>query len=186
MNSHSPSPLVRQSKFLSLILRHEPGKIGLALDAQGWADVADLLTKLAAHGKRLTRGQLEAIVRSCDKQRFAFSPDGKRIRANQGHSVEVDLDLPPAVPPEVLFHGTADRFLESIRAGGLIKGARHHVHLSAELRTAQKVGQRHGRLVVLEVAAGEMHRVGHSFFLSANGVWLVDAVPPQFLRERAL
>lgn len=179
----SNSPLIRQSKFLSLILRHEPEKIGLVLDAQSWTDVAELLGKLAAHGERLTRDELQTIVSTSDKQRFAFSPDGKRIRANQGHSIEVELDLPPAVPPEILFHGTADRFLESIRASGLIQGARHHVHLSADLGTAQRVGQRHGRVVVLEVAAGEMHRAGHTFFVSANGVWLAGAVPPQFLRE---
>lgn len=181
MNSNSP--LIRQSKFLSLVLRHEPEKVGLTLDPQGWVGVDELLRAFAARGRGLTRDQLETIVSTSDKQRFAFSPDGTRIRANQGHSVEgVDLNLPPAAPPEILFHGTADRFLESIRASGLIKGARHHVHLSAELQTARKVGSRHGRLVVLEVAAGEMHRAGHVFFVSANGVWLADAVPAQFLR----
>ena len=171
----------RTSKFLSLVLRHDPARVGITLDASGWTDVEPLLAALAAHGHALTRAALEALVASSDKQRFALSPDGARIRANQGHSVEVELELPPATPPAQLFHGTVDRFVESIRVQGLIKGARHHVHLSADLETAQKVGSRRGAPVILTVRAGDMVAAGHVFYLSANGVWLTDHVPPSYV-----
>lgn len=172
---------IRISKFLSLVLRHDPGKAGLTLDPAGWVDVEALLHGCAAAGVPITREVLNAVVAQNDKKRFAFSPDETRIRASQGHSVEVELDYAPAVPPEALFHGTADRFLASIKAQGLLKAQRHHVHLSAARATAVEVGRRHGRPVVLAVAAGAMHRAGHAFFLSANGVWLTDRVSPEFL-----
>lgn len=172
---------VRASKFLSLVLRHDPGKIGIALDANGWTDVAALLERLAAHGHPLTRAELSELVATSDKQRFALSPDGERIRANQGHSVEVELDLPPLSPPDQLFHGTVAELLASIRASGLIKGARHHVHLSADVETAHRVGARRGKPVVLTVKAAEMAAASHAFYRSANGVWLTDHVPPSFL-----
>lgn len=175
--------LVKDSKFLSLILRHEPGKIGLALGEGGWVDVEELLAKLAAAGKRIDRARLEHLVATSDKKRFTLSEDGSRIRAAQGHSVEVDLALSPAIPPETLYHGTADRFLISIRATGLTKQSRQHVHLSADAETATRVGQRHGRVAVLTVSSGEMHRAGHAFWRADNGVWLTEAVPPHFLRE---
>lgn len=171
----------RISKFLSLVLRHEPEKAGLTLDSAGWVAVDDLLRGLASTGHRITRDELEVVVAQNDKKRFAFSEDGTRIRASQGHSVEVELDYAAATPPEGLFHGTADRFLDSILACGLMKAQRHHVHLSAERATAVKVGGRHGRPVILQVNAGAMHRAGHAFFRSANGVWLTDHVPVQFL-----
>jgi putative RNA 2'-phosphotransferase len=174
--------IVRQSKFLSLVLRHQPEKIGITLDENGWVAVDVLLAAMARHDRHLKRPDLERVVRENDKKRFAFSEDGLRIRANQGHSVDVDLDLPAQVPPEKLFHGTAGKFLDSIFAAGLVKGDRHHVHLSPDLETATKVGQRRGKPVILEIAAGDMHREGHAFFLSNNGVWLVDCVPPRFLR----
>ena len=129
----------------------------------------------------LTRAELEAIVATSDKQRFALSSDGTRIRANQGHSVEVDLALAPATPPERLYHGTVERALGGIRAHGLVRGARHHVHLSADLATATKVGARRGRPVVLVVRAAEMAAAGYAFFRSDNGVWLVEHVPVEFL-----
>jgi putative RNA 2'-phosphotransferase len=173
----------RTSKFLSLVLRHEPAKAGLTLDSSGWVGVDELLAGCAAAGVAITRAELAKIVAQNDKQRFAFSDNGQRIRANQGHSVEIDLKLAPAVPPEHLFHGTADRFLAQIRRHGLSKQQRHHVHLSATRETAIEVGKRHGRPVVLRVAAGEMARQGHPFYCSANGVWLTDSVPPQFLDE---
>jgi putative RNA 2'-phosphotransferase len=173
---------IRQSKFLSLVLRHQPEKIGIVLDENGWVAVDILLVAMARHGQSLQRADLERIVQENDKKRFAFSDDGLRIRANQGHSVDVDLALSPQVPPEKLFHGTVGKFLDSIFATGLMKGDRHHVHLSPDLETATKVGQRRGKPVILEVAAGDMHREGHAFFLSNNGVWLVDGVPPRFLR----
>jgi putative RNA 2'-phosphotransferase len=172
---------VRISKFLSLVLRHDPARIGIVLDDAGWTDVAALLAASAAHGVAITRAQLADIVASSDKQRFALSPDGTRIRANQGHSVDVDLGHEPATPPEVLYHGTADRFLDSIRAQGLVKGSRHHVHLSERLETAEAVGRRHGRLVVLHVRSGDMHRAAIPFYRTPNGVWLTDCVPTEYL-----
>jgi uncharacterized protein (TIGR02452 family) len=172
---------IKLSKFLSLVLRHEPARIGISLDSAGWTDVAALLAACAAHGVSLTRDELVQLVASSDKQRFALSDDGTRIRANQGHSVEVELELAPAMPPALLYHGTVDRFLDSIRAQGLIKGERHHVHLSADLATAQKVGGRRGKPVVLVVRAADMVAAGHTFFVSDNGVWLTETVPPAFL-----
>jgi putative RNA 2'-phosphotransferase len=173
--------LVRVSKFLSLVLRHEPEEIGLTLDARGWADVDELIRLANAAGRRLDRPLLERVVAENDKKRFAFSDDGRRIRASQGHSVVVDLDLPPTSPPEFLYHGTATRFLDSIRATGLRPGSRQHVHLSADEAAATTVGRRHGVPVVLVVRAGEMAAAGHPFYRSANGVWLTERVPPEFL-----
>jgi putative RNA 2'-phosphotransferase len=173
--------LVRLSKFLSLVLRHEPERIGINLDPEGWVAVEDLLAAAARAGKPISREQLDLVVATNDKKRFAFSPDGARIRASQGHSVEVDLGLPPVVPPERLFHGTATRFLDSIRAEGLRPQSRQHVHLSPDEETAVKVGQRHGKPVVLVVFAGAMHHEGHLFFRSENGVWLTAEVPVRYL-----
>jgi putative RNA 2'-phosphotransferase len=171
----------QKSKFLSLVLRHEPQRVGITLDPAGWVAVEELLEGLRRAGSPTTRQELEDIVRTSDKQRFALSEDGLRIRASQGHSVEVDLGYEPAAPPEVLYHGTADKHLASIRREGLSKGARHHVHLSETVATATAVGQRHGKVVVLEVRAGEMHRTGLAFFRTPNGVWLTDHVPVQYL-----
>lgn len=172
----------RTSKFISKVLRHEPESIGLTLETGGWVLVADLLSGLATAGTRITREELEAVVARCDKQRFAFDETGTKIRANQGHSAEVDLQLEPAEPPAELFHGTARTNLAAVLRDGLNKMARHHVHLSADAATATKVGQRHGPPVVLVVDAGKMRAAGHEFFCSANGVWLVEAVPPEYLR----
>ncbi len=173
--------LVRLSKFLSLVLRHEPERIGISLDSNGWVAVDDLIAAAARAGTPISRERLDLVVATNDKKRFAFSPDGTRIRASQGHSVEVELDLPPTVPPERLFHGTATRFLDAIRAEGLRPQSRQHVHLSPDEETAVKVGQRHGKPVVLVVLAGAMHREGHVFYRSENGVWLTAAVPPGYL-----
>lgn len=172
---------VTKSKFLSLVLRHQPELIGLILDESGWVEVDTLLRQSAIHGKPLTQDDLARLIATSDKQRFALSEDGKRIRANQGHSVQVNLGLVPQAPPDHLFHGTATRFLDSIRAAGLQKQARHHVHLSAEKSTATAVGKRHGHPALLLIKAGEMHRAGHASFLSENGVWLVDHVPVSFV-----
>ena len=172
---------IKTSKFLSLVLRHDPAKIGITLDDAGWTDVATLLTRLAAHGHAISHDELVRVVATSDKQRFALSPDGARIRANQGHSVEVELALPEVSPPARLYHGTVAEFVESIRAKGLIKGARHHVHMSADLETATKVGGRRGKPVILLVRAEAMADAGHVFFRSANGVWLTDHVPPEFV-----
>lgn len=172
---------VRLSKFLSLILRHQPGKVGIALDQAGWVDVEELLGAMGRHGRKVSREQLLHVVETSDKKRFALSDDGKRIRASQGHSVEVELGYAPATPPDVLFHGTVERFLESIREKGLVKGKRHHVHLSVDEATAQKVGERRGEAVILGVNAAVMVRAGYLFYVSANGVWLTESVPVGFI-----
>ena len=177
------SQLVATSKFLSLVLRHRPDVISIELDAEGWVPVEDLLAACAQHGRAISREQLDTVVRTNDKQRFAFSADGTRIRANQGHSLPVDLGLVPVEPPDLLYHGTVPRFLDSIRRDGLTKGNRHHVHLSPDIQTATKVGKRRGRPIVLVIEAGRMFRDGHKFFRSENGVWLTDAVPPAYLRD---
>jgi putative RNA 2'-phosphotransferase len=171
---------VKISKFLSLVLRHEPGKIGIELDSAGWISVSELLNACAEHGFSISREELDFVVAHNDKKRFAFSEDRSRIRASQGHSVEIELDYQPTTPPDVLYHGTASRFLPSIQSQGLLKGQRHHVHLSRDAKTALAVGHRHGKPVVLKIRASVMHRTGHTFFLSANGVWLTEQVPPNF------
>jgi putative RNA 2'-phosphotransferase len=173
--------LIKPSKFLSLVLRHKPEEIGLALDGQGWADIDELIEKAGRHGMALTRELVALIVETSDKQRFAVDGAGQRIRANQGHSVDVDLGLAPAEPPPVLFHGTAETSVAAIRAEGLKAGQRQHVHLSPDEGTAIRVGRRHGRPAVLRIAAGRMRESGHVFFLSTNGVWLTEAVPVQFI-----
>lgn len=174
---------VKMSRFLSLLLRHQPGKVGLTLDSAGWVKISDLLAACNANGIPLSYAELESIVRNNDKQRFAFSEDGYCIRANQGHSVKVELDYEPAKPPAVLYHGTVERFLPSIKANGLIKGKRHHVHLSADVKTAENVGNRRGKAIVLEVLSGQMQAEGFVFFLSTNGVWLTDEVPPRYIKD---
>ena len=176
-----PDKTVKTSKFLSLVLRHEPGLIGLTLDSAGWASVSELLQACRTHGRSLTLEELHQVVSSNDKQRFSLSEDGQRIRANQGHSLALDLGYSPAVPPNILYHGTVEKFLPSIRAAGLKKGERHHVHLSPDEKTAERVGRRRGRPIVLKVLSGRMHRAGHEFFLSPNGVWLTEHVPPEYL-----
>ncbi|MDI9884853.1 RNA 2'-phosphotransferase [Streptomyces sp. HNM0645] len=171
---------VKVSKYLAKHLRHRPERIGITLDANGWIAIEELLRAAAGNGFPITRDELDHVVAANDKQRFMI--DGLRIRANQGHTVEVDLDLPVAEPPAHLYHGTVARSLDAIRAEGLRPMARHHVHLSPDRETATRVGARRGRPVVLAVDAESMHRAGHVFHVSANGVWLTDGVPPRFLR----
>ncbi|WP_137994511.1 RNA 2'-phosphotransferase [Streptomyces vilmorinianum] len=171
---------VKVSKYLSKHLRHQPERIGLVLDANGWTEIDTLLRAAAEHGFPISRAELDHVVAVNDKKRFAI--EGTRIRASQGHTVQVDLDLPVAEPPAYLYHGTVAASLAAIRAEGLRPMARHHVHLSPDRETATRVGARRGRPVVLSVDAGAMHRAGHVFHLSANGVWLTDAVPPEYLR----
>jgi putative RNA 2'-phosphotransferase len=173
--------LVRLSKFLSLVLRHHPERIGLQLDENGWADVAELLQKARQAGVPITKQSLDEVVDRSDKKRFAFSEDGKRIRASHGHSVPVDLQLTPVQPPDVLYHGTARKFLDSIRRDGLSPGARKYVHLAADAETALSVGQRHGKPLVLTIEAGRMQREGHVFYHSSSGIWLTDRVPASYL-----
>lgn len=174
--------LVSTSKFLSLVLRHQPEVIDVELDEEGWLCIDKLIEQANAHGTTFTLELLHEIVATNDKKRFALSDDGLRIRASQGHSVAgVKLDLEQKTPPETLYHGTVEPFIESIRATGLQKRSRHHVHLSSDKVTATKVGTRRGKPIILRVAAKAMHRDGHAFYLSANGVWLVDAVPTTYL-----
>ncbi len=170
------------SKFLSYILRHAPESIGLTLGAGGWVEVDELIRRANQAGQKFDRAMLFDLVATSDKKRFTLSEDGTRIRAAQGHSVSVELDLAPAVPPSRLFHGTATRSLAAIRTEGLKPQSRQKVHLSPDRDTAMKVGQRHGAPVVLEILAAEMHAAGHLFWVADNGVWLADVVPPEFLR----
>ena len=172
---------VKDSKFLAGVLRHNPGKIGIELDAAGWVDIDVLLAALARRGRRIGRTRLDYVVAHNNKKRFEYDASGTRIRASQGHSVPVDLGYEACVPPETLYHGTATRSLDSIFHEGLKPGSRHHVHLSVDIETAAKVGARHGKPAVLVVAAGRMHEDGREFFRSTNGVWLTEHVAPEYL-----
>ncbi|HLY27443.1 MAG TPA: RNA 2'-phosphotransferase [Aggregatilineales bacterium] len=176
---------VKLSKYLSKVLRHDPSKLGLSLAPGGWVEIDDLLAACARNQFEITRLELEEVVATSDKQRFAIDDSLTRIRANQGHSVKVDLQLAPLEPPSILFHGTGQQSAEIIRAEGLKKMSRHHVHLSADLVTARKVGARHGNPSVFVINAAAMYQDGFSFYRSANGVWLVDHVPPSYLSESA-
>ncbi|MEM8906956.1 MAG: RNA 2'-phosphotransferase [Bacteroidota bacterium] len=171
----------RLSKLLSFVLRHRPEAIGLELNPQGWAPLDTLLAQLKAQGHAVNLTQIERVVANNDKQRFKLDLIHRRIRANQGHSIPVDLALDEQSPPPILYHGTAQRFLSSILEAGLLKRQRQHVHLSQQYETAIKVGQRHGKVVILLVKAQEMQAAGYRFFLAENGVWLTDWVPPHFL-----
>ena len=177
----SKKRLISISKYLSKYLRHAPHELGLTLQPGGWVPLDDLLAATEEIGFPISYDELVEVVETNDKRRFSFDDSGDLIRANQGHSVEVDLQLEEAIPPEVLYHGTVERFLPSILGEGLVRGNRHHVHLSKDQETARKVGARRGKPVILTVDAGQMHRDGHHFFVSANGVWLTDAVPPSRL-----
>ena len=172
---------VSTSKRLSLVLRHRPDSIGLRLDAHGWVDVPALLDALARHGTPVSRDELDRVVETNDKQRFEWDLQSDRIRARQGHSVEVDLELEAATPPPRLFHGTPLRNLDSILATGLDRRRRHHVHLSSDVMTAHTVGARRGEHAVLCVDAAAMVAAGHTFWLTSNGVWLTGDVPPGYL-----
>ena len=173
----------RLSKFLSYVLRHHPESIGLDLDSAGWTDVAELIAGAEGAGRHFTRTDLAEVVATNPKQRFALSSDGTRIRAVQGHSMAIELGVPPVEPPEVLYHGTAEKTVQSILTDGLLPMARQQIHLSADEVTAEAVGRRHGRPVVLEVAAGRMFRDGYQFYQADNGVWLTDSVPVAYLSQ---
>ncbi|WP_148715535.1 RNA 2'-phosphotransferase [Chitinolyticbacter meiyuanensis] len=178
-NEHST--LEKTSKFLSYILRHKPDSIGLHLDEQGWAAVDDLIARAREHDTALTLELIRQVVVTSDKQRFALDESNRRIRANQGHSVQIDLALAPTSPPEVLYHGTATRFVDAIRTEGLTPRSRQHVHLSTTVETAMSVGARHGKPVILSIQAGEMARQGFLFYCAENGVWLTEQVPAHFI-----
>lgn len=171
------------SKFIALILRHKPDTVGIMLDEHGWASVSELISGINACGNEIDMQTLEEIVAEDEKQRYSFNSDKTKIRANQGHSVNVDVELKKAVPPEILFHGTGEKFVSSIKSEGLKPKSRLYVHLSKDRETAVKVGSRHGKPVVFEVHSGEMSRNCFEFFLSENDVWLTKIVPAEYLRE---
>jgi len=175
--------LVKYCKFLSLLLRHNPDAAGITLDHAGWADVNEILSACEARGFPKGLEVLQEVVDTNEKQRFGFSQDGSKIRARQGHSIAVDIGLQAITPPVTLYHGTADRFVTSILTEGIQSGRRQHVHLSVDIATARKVGQRHGRPVILKVDAAGMHQEGYAFFCSDNGVWLTNEVPIRFVSE---
>ena len=174
----------KTSIFISLILRHKPEVIGITLDAHGWADVQELIAGINATGKyRIDTPLLEEIVRTDNKQRYSFNEDKTKIRANQGHSIQVDVELKEVEPPEILYHGTGEKYVESILREGLIPKSRLYVQLSKDMETAVNVGSRHGKPHIFKVHTGEMFRQGYKFWLSENGVWLTKAVPIEYLEE---
>ncbi|MEO0475910.1 MAG: RNA 2'-phosphotransferase [Planctomycetota bacterium] len=177
----TPDEIKRISKSISKTLRHKPERIGITLDSNGWASVRQLLEAYGDAGMVITRETLDHVVQRNDKQRFEFNEDRTRIRARQGHSINVDLGYEPAEPPDVLYHGTAARNIDAITEKGLLKMNRHHVHLSTNKETMLAVGQRHGKPVILEVDAKQMREDGFTFYVTANDVWLVDHVPPKYL-----
>ncbi|WMW80305.1 RNA 2'-phosphotransferase [Undibacterium cyanobacteriorum] len=171
------------SKLMSLALRHKPQEIGIQLDHQGWTSLSDLHSAIQTKHPEVTVADIMNVVATCPKQRFAVDEEGQMIRANQGHSIKVDLALPIATPPERLFHGTASRFIESIRRDGLQARQRHHVHLTASRETAMTVGARRGTAYLLQIDAKQMHEDGYHFYLSENQVWLTDVVPAKYIIE---
>ncbi len=173
--------LIKVSKYLSKHLRHQPERIGIKLAAGGWVAIDELLEACRKNKFPVTRTDLEEVVATNEKKRFSFDSTGTKIRANQGHSVEVDLQLLPSVPPDVLYHGTGHKTVEIILQNGLSKMSRHHVHLSCDIGTARKVGARHGKAVVFEINAAQMYQADFVFYCSENGVWLTDNVPAEYL-----
>ena len=170
------------SRFISLILRHKPETVGITLDKHGWADVDELIRGVS-RTHPLTEDLLEEIVRNDEKQRYSFNDDHTKIRANQGHSVKVDVEPEELMPPEYLFHGTGEKYASSIERSGLVPKSRLFVHLSSDLQSAGTVGSRHGKPVVYLVSSGIMAKHGHRFFRSVNGVWMTESVPPEYLKR---
>jgi putative RNA 2'-phosphotransferase len=177
-----PTDYTKLSKFMSLVLRHNPGLINIELDEQGWTDVGMLITKINKFGKAIDLEVLTLIVENDSKKRYAFNADKTKIRASQGHSVKIDLGYSPETPPEFLYHGTAGKFVDSILKSGIQKRNRHHVHLSPDIETAVKVGKRHGKPIVFKIKAKDMFVQGFVFFISENGVWLTSEVPAKFIQ----
>jgi len=173
--------LTKVSKFLSLILRHNPEAIKLTLDKYGWAKTKDLLKQMNDHGTKISMEFLEEVVNTDNKQRYSFNENKTKIKANQGHSIKIELNLEPKAPPELLFHGTASKSLDSIFKNGLSKQNRHHVHLSLDEPTAVSVGARHGKPVVLTINSKLMHDSGYKFYQSENRIWLTDNIPANFI-----
>ncbi|MDW3190738.1 MAG: RNA 2'-phosphotransferase [Cytophagales bacterium] len=182
MSTNEQQKMIKKiSKLLSLALRHQPEALNIELDGQGWTDTSTLILAVNKHGISLDLELLKKVVQENDKQRFAFNKDHSCIRANQGHSVNIDLQLNPTTPPEFLYHGTVAKFMGSIKEQGLLKMNRQHVHLSPDVETAQNVGSRRGKPVILTIATGQMHQAGHEFLLSKNNVWLTDHVPADYI-----
>ena len=177
-----PKNLMRMSKFVSMVLRHKPQEIGLKLDEHGWADVAELLEKMQPR-HAITMEILEEIVRTNNKQRFSFDESHTKIRANQGHTIDVDVELQEAIPPDILYHGTGEKSVAAIDEKGLLPMKRLHVHLSGDEETATRVGKRHGKPVIYKVKSGEMSRDGYIIYLSVNNVWLTKEVPVKYLER---
>ena len=173
---------IRISKFLSLVLRHKPQTIGIELDENGWTDVETLIEKSKQKGLDFDLEILDYVVETNSKKRFAFNDDKSKIRASQGHSIQIDLGYTTQMPPTILYHGTGQQSVEIIKKTGLKKLQRHHVHLSQDLETATAVGKRHGKPFIFKVLAAQMQADGHEFFVSENGVWLVDFVPVEYLK----
>ncbi len=174
--------LIKISKYLSKHLRHQPQRIGIEIKKGGWTEIKQLLIACRKHGFEITLEQLEEVVRNNDKQRFSFDETKTLIRANQGHSIEVDLELQPRKPPYNLYHGTGETNQKLILQKGIVKMSRHHVHLSEDIETARKVGQRKGKTIIFLVNSEQMYAEGHEFYLTTNSVWLVEYVPPQYLQ----
>lgn len=171
---------VKLGRFLSLVLRHNPDAAGVSLDEHGWADVQELLTGVRRSGRQITMEMLERIVQENNKQRYSFNADHTKIRANQGHSLQVDVELTAMRPPHYLYHGTAAKFLAAIQQEGIKKMSRQYVHLSGDFQTAMEVGRRHGSPVVITINAEAMVHDGITFYLSENGVWLCEYVAPEY------
>ena len=177
--------LTSTSKFISYVLRHKPESIQITLDEHGWVSIADLISAAQKHGQPLDEAELREVVRTCSKQRFSIDASDTKIRANQGHSIQIDLALEPQKPPAVLYHGTATRFLNSILNQGLLAGSRHHVHMSEAIDTAKSVGLRYGSPVILQIDCDAMVADGYVFFQSENQVWLCDSVPAKYLKQKS-
>ncbi len=173
--------LVKLGRFISLVLRHSPETIGIKLDKNGWANVEELLNLMNKNGKKIDINTLNEIVETNNKKRYEFSDDFKKIRACQGHSISVDLELEQAVPPEFLYHGTAVKNIESIKVTGIKKADRQYVHLSADYDTAYNVGKRHGKPYTIKVLSGKMDKDGKKFYISKNKVWLSENISPEYL-----
>ena len=183
-NNRSGKRMINTSKFISLILRHRPGIIGITLDEHGWADVQELISGVNdSEGHTLDMETLEEIVRTDEKQRYSFNEDHNLIRANQGHSIPVDVELKEMVPPAILWHGTGEKYVPSIDNQGLIPKGRLYVHLSSDTETARKVGSRHGKPVIYEIDCRKMSEDGYRFYLSENGIWLTKSVPAKYMRK---
>ena len=180
--SYNEKEMKKMGKYVSMLLRHHPEEADVILDEHGWTDVEDLIRKVAPKYP-LTEELLHQMAFGPDKQRYEFSEDWKRIRAVHGHSVKVDLGYEETEPPAILYHGTAEKYRESIETQGLIRKTRQYVHLSERIEQAREVGRRHGKLVLYKVRSGEMYQNGMKLYRSVSGVWLTDAVPPEYLEE---